>query len=415
MRKTMFMIGIALLTLAGLCLPAQATELLRLEAHWAAVDGWEHCGKPVEGLLKVQGPAYVKRVSYEHPYTPLNFFTWDPVGSARVTREGDPRNDNPGVVSIYGKFFQGGKEVRNFRSTLLRREHLWHFTENEVYYFKVWIGSPCVRQSGGGQQRQDVLVMYKTQAGPDHIPESDIPSFGSPSDLFDGTVKPTPAEKPPVPGTQPGNTWAVNFNGYPGAMEISGSGGSHVGRFNLHGNWEDMLDLRIEGGRISFRRAGADQRYEGTILGNSMSGTFSQGGSGSYPWRADLVGGSSSSLPPVKTPPLKSIARTERWKVSLDPGPYMSTFELLIDADGNVDGVSHWTCCSGPVNRISGRITPTGDIQLTRHLEAPHTGMSHVWTGRYTSPKAIEGTWSSGSYGHGSGPWRAEVETTDGR
>ncbi|MEE4112147.1 MAG: hypothetical protein V2I40_04985, partial [Desulfobacteraceae bacterium] len=76
-------------------------------------------------------------------------------------------------------------------------------------------------------------------------------------------------------------------NGYPGVMEISGSGGSYAGRFNLHGNWEEMLDLRIEGSRISFRRAGADQRYEGAISGSSMSGTFSQGGSGSYPWRAD--------------------------------------------------------------------------------------------------------------------------------
>lgn len=128
---------------------------------------------------------------------------------------------------------------------------------------------------------------------------------------------------------------------------------------------------------------------------------------------AGMVWGEGEPL--VKTPPPKPTARTERWKVRLDPGPYMSTFELRIDADGNVDGVSHWTCCSGPVNRISGRITPTGDIQLTRHLEAPHTGMSHVWTGRYTSPKAIEGAWSSRSYGHGSGPWRAEVESTDGR
>jgi len=48
MRKTMCMIGIVSLILISLCLPAQATELLRLEAHWAAVDGWEHCGNPAQ-------------------------------------------------------------------------------------------------------------------------------------------------------------------------------------------------------------------------------------------------------------------------------------------------------------------------------------------------------------------------------
>jgi hypothetical protein len=319
------MIGIVSLILIGLCLPAQATELLRLEAHWAAVDGWEHCGKPVEGLLKVQGPAYVKRVSYEDPYTPLNFITWDPVGAARVTREGDPRKDDPGVVLIYAKCFQDGKEVRNFRFTRLRRETLTHYTENEVYYYKVWIGSPCVRQSGGGQQRQDVLVTFKTQAGPDHTPEPDDPPFESPPDLNDGGVEPKPVEKPPEPGTQPGSTWAVNFNGYPGAMEISVSGGNYAGRFNLHGNWEDMLDLRIEGGRISFRRAGADQRYEGTISGSSMSGTFSQGGSGSYPWRADLKGGSTLSQTPVSIYPRPTLP-AGTWAVNFNG--YPGTMEI---------------------------------------------------------------------------------------
>jgi len=241
---------------------------------------------PVEGA-----GAGVKQVSYEDPYTSLNFIVWDPVPMARLTREGAPRNDNPDVVPIYSKVFQDGKEVRNFRATLLRRERLWHFTANEMYYFGVAIHSPCIRQSGGGQQRQDVVVIFKTQGGPDHSPEPDLAPFGSGAVQSIGTVTPGPVEKPPLPGGSAG-TWAVNFNGFPGTMEISERDGQYVGRFNLHGHWEDMLDLRIGGGQISFRRAGADQRYEGTTSGTSMSGAFSQGGSGRYPWKADRASGS---------------------------------------------------------------------------------------------------------------------------
>ena len=84
-------------------------------------------------------------------------------------------------------------------------------------------------------------------------------------------------------------SWNVSFNGYPGVMEIKASGGGYTGRFNLqaHGVWETMLDLRVTGGQIYFRRANADQRYTGIVSGNNMTGTFNQGGSGSYPWKAD--------------------------------------------------------------------------------------------------------------------------------
>jgi len=82
--------------------------------------------------------------------------------------------------------------------------------------------------------------------------------------------------------------WKINFNGHLGFMEISGGSGHYSGRLNF-GSWEEMLDLTIKGNRILFRRARADQRYQGTIDGSSMKGTFSQyGGSGEYPWTAEL-------------------------------------------------------------------------------------------------------------------------------
>jgi hypothetical protein len=96
------------------------------------------------------------------------------------------------------------------------------------------------------------------------------------------TSSPRPAKTSRLAGT-----WNVNFNGFPGTMEISGDDVKYSGRFNLHGYWEEMLDLRIGGDRIVFRRDGADQHYSGNISGNSMSGNFTQGGTGNYPWRAN--------------------------------------------------------------------------------------------------------------------------------
>lgn len=86
-----------------------------------------------------------------------------------------------------------------------------------------------------------------------------------------------------------GEQWKISFNGYPGTMELNGNHSNYTGRFNLHGNWEQMLDLRICQNAIFFRRAAADQKYLGVMEGNRMQGIFSQSGAGSYPWTAELI------------------------------------------------------------------------------------------------------------------------------
>ena len=117
--------------------------------------------------------------------------------------------------------------------------------------------------------------------------------------------------------------WSVSFNGYPGTMEIRGDSGSYSGRFNLqaHGNWEDMLDLKIDGNRISFRRGAADQRYKGRITGGSMSGNFTQGGSGNYTWTADRQAG-----------PPSTHAGTIAGKWSVSFNGYPGTMEIRGDS-----------------------------------------------------------------------------------
>lgn len=88
--------------------------------------------------------------------------------------------------------------------------------------------------------------------------------------------------------------WKISFNGYPGVMELNGSGNSYTGRFNLHGNWEQMLDLQVYRHAIFFRRASADQKYLGIIEGERMQGIFTQHGSGRYSWTAEKA----VSVPP---------------------------------------------------------------------------------------------------------------------
>lgn len=93
--------------------------------------------------------------------------------------------------------------------------------------------------------------------------------------------------------------WKINFNNHQGTMELTPSGSSYTGRFNLHGSWEQMLDLQIYRNAIFFRRAAADQKYVGMLEDGRMHGTFTQHGSGSYPWSAERV----AAVPPLVAVP----------------------------------------------------------------------------------------------------------------
>lgn len=89
--------------------------------------------------------------------------------------------------------------------------------------------------------------------------------------------------------------WKINFNSHQGSMELNRSGDSYTGRFNLHGSWEQMLDLQVYRSAIFFRRAAADQKYIGVLEGDRMQGVFTQHGSGRYPWTAEKT----AAVPPV--------------------------------------------------------------------------------------------------------------------
>jgi hypothetical protein len=103
--------------------------------------------------------------------------------------------------------------------------------------------------------------------------------------LVISTITVSAAEADSIAGT-----WNVNCNSYTGRMEIRRDSGGYSGRLYLQGKWEEMLDLTVDGNRITFFRASVDQLYRGRISGTIMQGNFNQQGRGKYPWKAHLRG-----------------------------------------------------------------------------------------------------------------------------
>ncbi|MDD2499551.1 MAG: discoidin domain-containing protein [Geobacter sp.] len=129
--------------------------------------------------------------------------------------------------------------------------------------------------------------------------------------------------------------WKISFNGYPGTMELSGSHSNYSGRFNLHGNWEQMLDLQVYRNTICFRRAAADQKYLGVMEEGRMQGVFTQHGSGHYPWTAERA--DTTIIDPISgggTGPTKNLALKKQVRQSTTG--YGGNPECAVD--GNREG-----------------------------------------------------------------------------
>ena len=85
-------------------------------------------------------------------------------------------------------------------------------------------------------------------------------------------------------------TWKFVANAYTGKIEFQRSSNGWTGRvwFDVYQHWEHLTDIAYDPatGSIKFFRPEAVQLHIGTVSGNSMRGTFNQGGAGSYNWEA---------------------------------------------------------------------------------------------------------------------------------
>lgn len=83
--------------------------------------------------------------------------------------------------------------------------------------------------------------------------------------------------------------WDITSNGYPGKLEFYGVGNRWGGRVNFdpHLRWDELANIFFDPrtGEIQFTRPTYNTHYSGTLSGNQMFGTFTEG-TRSYPLEA---------------------------------------------------------------------------------------------------------------------------------
>jgi hypothetical protein len=98
----------------------------------------------------------------------------------------------------------------------------------------------------------------------------------------------------PGPGPGPGHSsriegqWLFNANNFTGRLEFYWTRNVWTGRmwFDSSGRWLELTDIFLDprSGQLQF--TAVNQQYFGTLSGNQIRGTFSQGGLGGLPWEA---------------------------------------------------------------------------------------------------------------------------------
>lgn len=82
--------------------------------------------------------------------------------------------------------------------------------------------------------------------------------------------------------------WFITANDVSGRLEFFWTRNGWTGRIQyLDRPWEELIDVFLDDhtGKLQFARLRNNQQYVGTLSGNQISGTFTEGG-GSYPWVA---------------------------------------------------------------------------------------------------------------------------------
>ncbi|MDP2432075.1 MAG: hypothetical protein Q8O33_08590 [Pseudomonadota bacterium] len=220
-------------------------------------------------------------------------------------------------------------------------------------------------------------------------------------------------------------TWAINGNGYRGKLEINQQGGQLSGRvwYDTHGRWETLRDVRFDGRTLTFTRpiSGLDQGYTGTLSGNELKGSFTQqGGSGVYPWSAEIQEAASPSAASNATGQIAGKWKTSEGELTLNQsdnrvsGHYSSDGgEIVGTMNGNVlegywiENGSSERCATAKNGRHHwGRIRWTFD-------DSKFVG---VWSYCDKPPPAGGANWSGeriGGAAAGYGDWEV-VETRPG-
>jgi hypothetical protein len=82
--------------------------------------------------------------------------------------------------------------------------------------------------------------------------------------------------------------WLFNANNFTGRLEFYWTRNVWTGRlwFDSGGRWIELTDVFFDPHTEQLRFTSENQQYFGTLSGNQIRGTFSQGGFGGLPWEA---------------------------------------------------------------------------------------------------------------------------------
>jgi hypothetical protein len=82
--------------------------------------------------------------------------------------------------------------------------------------------------------------------------------------------------------------WLFNANNFTGRLEFYWTRNVWTGRlwFDSGGRWIELTDVFFDPHTEQLRFTAENQQYFGTLSGNQIRGTFSQGGFGGLPWEA---------------------------------------------------------------------------------------------------------------------------------
>ena len=125
------------------------------------------------------------------------------------------------------------------------------------------------------------------------------------------TAAPMPGGRDYTASTPAANTglagmWTIVANNYTGKLELTEHGGQLAGRvwFDVYQTWEDLREIAFDGRTLRFLRPGPSQRYTGVLDGDTVRGSFDQGGGGSWNWSISRVPTSPSTQIPAGKPVL---------------------------------------------------------------------------------------------------------------
>jgi len=82
--------------------------------------------------------------------------------------------------------------------------------------------------------------------------------------------------------------WLFNANNFTGRLEFYWTRNVWTGRlwFDSGGRWIELTNVFFDPHTKQLRFTAENQQYFGTLSGNQIRGTFSQGGFGGLPWEA---------------------------------------------------------------------------------------------------------------------------------